>query len=177
MKTARFLILFALYLSVLFSIQSSFATAVGEKNVVEKAPFVFQPDSVGGVEYAPVEGKVGLVLAGGGAKGFYHVGIIKALEENNIPIDYVAGTSMGAIVGALYASGYTIEQMEQLILSGEVEEWALGKLDDKYRFYFLEQQKPASRLSVYLNVERDTITNKNSLNVAMPTSFIDTSPD
>lgn len=175
MKTARFLILFALYLSVLFSIQSSFATAVGEKNVVEKGSFVFQPDSVGSVEYAPVEGKVGLVLAGGGAKGFYHVGIIKALEENNIPIDYVAGTSMGAIIGALYASGYTIEQMEQLILSGEVEKWAMGKLDDKYRFYFLEQQKPASRLSLYLNVERDTITNKNSLNVAMPTSFIDTS--
>ena len=43
--------------------------------------------------------KVGLVLSGGGAKGMTHIGIIRALEENNIPIDYIAGTSMGAIIG------------------------------------------------------------------------------
>ena len=51
--------------------------------------------------------KVGLVLSGGGAKGAAHIGVIKALEENNIPIDYVAGTSIGAIIGSLYAMGYT----------------------------------------------------------------------
>mgnify|MGYP000308906303 CR=1 FL=1 len=45
--------------------------------------------------------KVGLVLSGGGAKGLTHIGIIRALEENNIPIDYITGTSMGAIVGSL----------------------------------------------------------------------------
>ena len=50
--------------------------------------------------------KVGLVLSGGGAKGLTHIGIIRALEENNIPIDYIAGTSMGAIIGSLYAMGY-----------------------------------------------------------------------
>ena len=49
--------------------------------------------------------KIGLVLSGGGAKGITHIGVIKALEENNIPIDYIAGTSMGAIVGGLYAWG------------------------------------------------------------------------
>ena len=54
--------------------------------------------------------KVGLVLSGGGAKGITHIGIIRALEENNIPIDYVAGTSMGAIVGALYAMGYSPDE-------------------------------------------------------------------
>lgn len=53
---------------------------------------------------------VGLVLSGGGAKGIAHVGVIKALEENGIPIDYVAGTSMGAIVGGLYASGFTSDE-------------------------------------------------------------------
>ena len=47
--------------------------------------------------------KVGLVLSGGGAKGMTHIGIISALEENNIPIDYITGTSMGAIIGSLYA--------------------------------------------------------------------------
>ena len=60
---------------------------------------------------------VGLVLSGGGAKGIAHIGIIKALEENNVPIDYVAGTSMGAIVGAWYAMGYTPDDMLNLILS------------------------------------------------------------
>ena len=49
---------------------------------------------------------VGLVLSGGGAKGIAHIGVIQALEENDIPIDYVTGTSMGAIVGSLYAMGF-----------------------------------------------------------------------
>ncbi len=52
------------------------------------------------------DGKVGLVLSGGGAKGIAHIGVIQALEENDIPIDYITGTSMGAIVGGLYASGF-----------------------------------------------------------------------
>ena len=60
---------------------------------------------------------VGLVLSGGGAKGIAHIGVIKALEDYNIPIDYIAGTSMGAIVGGLYACGYTPEEMIDLILS------------------------------------------------------------
>ncbi|MCK9180634.1 MAG: patatin-like phospholipase family protein, partial [Bacteroides sp.] len=51
--------------------------------------------------------KVGLVLSGGGAKGLTHIGVIRALEENGIPIDCITGTSMGAIVGALYAMGYS----------------------------------------------------------------------
>ena len=55
--------------------------------------------------------KVGLVLSGGGAKGMTHIGIIRALEENNIPIDYIAGTSMGAIIGSLYAMGYSPDDM------------------------------------------------------------------
>ena len=49
--------------------------------------------------------RVGVVFSGGGAKGLYHVGILKALEENNIPIDYVSGASMGAIVAGMYAAG------------------------------------------------------------------------
>ena len=49
--------------------------------------------------------KVGLVLSGGGVRGMAHIGVIKALEENNIPIDYITGTSAGALVGSMYASG------------------------------------------------------------------------
>ena len=59
--------------------------------------------------------KVGLVLSGGGAKGMAHIGAIKVIEEIGIPIDYVVGTSMGSIIGGLYAIGYTPEQMDSLV--------------------------------------------------------------
>ena len=51
--------------------------------------------------------KVGVVMSGGGAKGLYHIGVLEALEENGVPIDYVAGTSMGSIIAAMYAAGYS----------------------------------------------------------------------
>jgi len=57
--------------------------------------------------------KIGLALSGGGAKGFAHVGVLKVLEEMNIPIDYIAGTSMGAVVGSLYASGMSPDEIEK----------------------------------------------------------------
>ena len=56
--------------------------------------------------------KIGLVLSGGGARGFAHIGILKVLEENNVPIDYIVGTSMGSIIGGLYAIGLTPEDIE-----------------------------------------------------------------
>lgn len=59
--------------------------------------------------------KVGLVLSGGGAKGFAHIGVLKALEESGVRIDYIAGTSMGAIVGGLYAAGYTANELDSII--------------------------------------------------------------
>lgn len=58
--------------------------------------------------------KVGLVLSGGGAKGLAHVGVLKVIEEAGIKIDYIGGTSMGAIVGGLYASGYTTYQLDSI---------------------------------------------------------------
>ena len=79
--------------------------------------------------------KVGLVLSGGGAKGAAHIGVIKALEENNIPIDYVTGTSAGAIVGSLYAMGYTPEEMVQLMLSDEFSYWQTGTVENEYQYY------------------------------------------
>jgi NTE family protein len=77
----------------------------------------------------PQRPKIGLVLGGGGAKGAAHIGVLKVLEEQKIPVDYIAGTSMGAIVGALYASGLSAEELEKVltsidwkdVLSGESE--------------------------------------------------------
>lgn len=59
--------------------------------------------------------KVGIVLSGGGAKGVAHIGAIKVLEELDIPIDYITGTSIGAIIGGLYSIGYTSEQLEIIV--------------------------------------------------------------
>ena len=59
--------------------------------------------------------KIGLVLSGGGAKGLAHIGVLKAIDEAGLQIDYVGGTSMGAIVGGLYAAGYSGEQIEQIV--------------------------------------------------------------
>lgn len=80
--------------------------------------------------------KVALVLSGGGAKGLAHIGVIRALEENQIPIDYVAGTSMGAIVAGLYAAGYTPDQMEELFKSEQFKFWSTGVIQEEYRYYF-----------------------------------------
>ncbi|MDE5848181.1 MAG: patatin-like phospholipase family protein, partial [Muribaculaceae bacterium] len=70
--------------------------------------------------------KVGLVLSGGGAKGVAHVGVIKALEDNDIPIDYVAGTSMGSIVGSLYSCGWTPDSMLNMMTSPDFLMWSMG---------------------------------------------------
>lgn len=103
-------------------------------------------------------GKVGLVLSGGGAKGLYHIGVIKALEENGVPIDYVAGTSMGAIIAGLYAAGYSPEEMRDLVLSGDVRKWVSGRIDDSHRYYFRQLDIPPSLLSVRLDVSRESRT-------------------
>ncbi|HYQ57063.1 MAG TPA: patatin-like phospholipase family protein [Draconibacterium sp.] len=83
---------------------------------------------------------VGLVLSGGGAKGMAHIGVIRALEENNIPIDYISGTSIGAIIGGLYAAGYSTEEMEELFKSDDFYFWSTGKIQREYRYYFKRQE-------------------------------------
>ena len=105
--------------------------------------------------------KVGLVMSGGGARGLAHIGVIKALEENNIPIDYVAGTSMGAIIAALYSMGHTPEEMEAIIASEDFKRWYSGKLDKNDIFYF---RRSESRPDI-LNLRIDT---RDSLRLVMP---------
>lgn len=74
--------------------------------------------------------KIGVVLSGGGAKGFAHVGALKVLEEVGIPIDYIAGTSMGAVVGGLYAAGYSASMIDSLI---QIQDWNHLMGDNVYR--------------------------------------------
>ncbi|WP_297510350.1 patatin-like phospholipase family protein, partial [Flavobacterium sp.] len=63
---------------------------------------------------APKRPKIGLVLSGGGAKGFAHIGVLRVLEETGVKIDYIGGTSMGAVVGGLYATGYNAQQIDSI---------------------------------------------------------------
>ena len=88
--------------------------------------------------------KVGLVLSGGGPRGVSHIGVLKALEENGIPIDYISGSSMGAIIGGLYASGFSPEEIEQIVASDKMQEWAKGGITSEYRYYFKQPDPNAS---------------------------------
>lgn len=78
---------------------------------------VFSQESQG--PSPPARPKIGLALSGGGARGGAHVGVLKVLEELHVPVDYIAGTSIGAVIGGLYASGMTTEQIQQWLLSSD----------------------------------------------------------
>jgi len=73
-------------------------------------------------EIIQIEPKVGLVLSGGGAKGFAHIGALKVIDSLGIKIDYIAGTSMGAVIGSLYATGYSGKQLEAMFNSQDFDE-------------------------------------------------------
>lgn len=76
--------------------------------------------------------KIGLVLSGGGAKGFAHVGVLKIIDELGIPIDYISGTSMGSIIGGFYAIGYSAIQIEEMIKSQDWERLLADEISRKY---------------------------------------------
>lgn len=109
---------------------------------------------------------VGLVFSGGGANGLAHVGVLKAMEENSIPIDYITGTSIGALVGALYSSGYSPEQIELFMTSKRFREMALGLIEDKYIYYFRKPSPNASWVNIRFSPD-STI-----LETSIPTSVI-----
>nr|NQU91279.1 patatin-like phospholipase family protein [Bacteroidota bacterium] len=98
--------------------------------------------------------KVALVLSGGGSRGAAHIGVLKALEENNIPIDYIAGTSIGAIVGGLYASGYSIEEMEGIFTNDAFARWAAGSLDPGYSYLYKNDPPDASWIDLDLDFRK-----------------------
>lgn len=100
---------------------------------------------------------VGLVLSGGGAKGMAHIGVIRMLEENNIPIDYITGTSIGAIVGGLYAAGYTPDEMEELFRSDDFYFWSTGKIQEEYRYYFKKPEEDPTWLNLRITKKEDKV--------------------
>jgi NTE family protein len=113
--------------------------------------------------------QVGVVLSGGGAGGISHIGVLKALEEHHIPIDYIAGTSAGGLIGGLYASGYSPEEIEHFFLSEKFNLWAYGKTESKYQFYFRQSENDPSWVTFKFSI--DTLLENN-----IPTSYINPFP-
>lgn len=118
--------------------------------------------------------KVGLVLSGGGARGLAHIGTLKALEENNVPIDYITGTSMGGIVGALYAAGYSPKQIEKIALTADFQDWVSGRFKSDYSFFFQKSSINSSLITAKLSVDtalrfnfRSNLVNDIPLNFAL----------
>ncbi len=87
---------------------------------------------------------VGVVLSGGGATAMAHVGFLRALEENDIPIDFIGGTSMGAVIAAMYACGYSTAEIDSVVQAPEFLQMATGYVDDQMQFYFKHYDPDAS---------------------------------
>ena len=113
--------------------------------------------------------KVGLVLSGGGSSGMAHIGLIQALEENNIPIDFITGTSAGALIGGMYAAGFTVEEMKAMASSESFKNMTKGIIEDKYVYYFKSEEDNASWISMEFN--KDSI-----FRASLPTNLISTYP-
>ena len=97
--------------------------------------------------------RVGLVLSGGGATGLTHIGVMKALEENGIPIDYITGSSMGALVGGLYAAGLSPTEIDSLFRSDIFKIMADGGIEPRYQYYFKQDAPDATLLSLRLDLD------------------------
>ncbi len=93
------------------------------------------------------------MLSGGGAKGLAHVSILKELERHNIPIDYIVGTSMGAVIGGFYAAGYTPEEIEEIVLSKDFQNWVNGQAGDDYNYHYTSNDPDPTIFSIGLDVK------------------------
>lgn len=110
--------------------------------------------------------KTALVLSGGGSRAVAHIGAIRALEEQQVKIDYVVGVSMGAFVGAMYASGMTPDEMEAFFLNNDVESWVNEEKDSMQQNLFMKDDEGASLISLGFDI------NKKGIEYGVPTHFI-----
>jgi NTE family protein len=118
--------------------------------------------------------KVGLVLSGGGAKGIAHIGVLKALEENEIPIDYIVGTSMGGIIGGCYAAGMSPDAIERMILSEDFLRWVNGYPESRVNYHYSKAEDGPYFLKLNLSLDstfsfqfNSSFANDVSLNFAL----------
>lgn len=113
--------------------------------------------------------RVGVVMSGGGASGLAHVGVIKALEEHHIPIDYISGTSIGSIISGLYASGYSPIEIEKMVKDETFYKLTKGEMSVKLGYYINKREDYASWLMFKLSFNNSFLTN-------LPTNLINSVP-
>ena len=101
--------------------------------------------------------KIGLALSGGGARGAAHVGVIKVLEELRIPIDYIAGTSMGALVGAAYASGTPISELERRLESADWDDLLTDTSPREDRSFYRKEEDQTRLLKLELCIKDGSV--------------------
>lgn len=102
----------------------------------------------------PLRKTVGLALSGGGANGIAQIGVLKALEEQEIPVDHIAGTSMGALVGGLYSSGYTAKELESIVLSLPWQKLVSLDNETPRTSSYLEQKRIRDRATIVIRFEK-----------------------
>ncbi|HRD54475.1 MAG TPA: patatin-like phospholipase family protein, partial [Flavobacteriales bacterium] len=108
--------------------------------------------------------RVGLVLSGGGATAMAHIGVLKALEENEVPIHCITGSSMGALVGAMYAAGYSPWEIDSLFRTDLYRIMAEGGTEARHNYFFKQDRPDASLINVRFDV--DTL-----LQTSLPTNL------
>lgn len=113
--------------------------------------------------------KVGVVLSGGGASGLAHIGVLKALEEHHIPINCISGTSIGSIIGGLYASGYSPSEIEVMVKDRAFYNLTRGEMSPKFGYFVRKSDDYASWIKLKLNLNNAFITN-------LPTNWINSVP-
>lgn len=113
-------------------------------------------------------------MSGGGAKGIAHVGVLKALEENEVPIDYIVGTSMGGIIGGCYAAGMSPDAIERMILSEDFLRWVNGLPEKDVNYHYNKTEEGPYFLKLNLSLDstfsfqfNSSIANDMSLNFAL----------
>lgn len=111
---------------------------------MKKLLFIFFPFLL----FSQQQPKVGLVLSGGGAKGFAHIGVLKELERSGVEISHIGGTSMGAIIGGLYAAGYTANQIEQIVDNTDFMELLQDKIARRDTPFFRKQHGEKHAISL-----------------------------
>ena len=113
--------------------------------------------------------KTGIVLSGGGASGLCHIGVLKALEDNHIPIDFICGTSIGGLIGAYYAIGYSPREIEEIVKTNFFQSMTRGDLPVKYEYMIKKRDDLAAWLTLRYNFKDNYLKN-------IPTNFINSVP-
>ena len=116
--------------------------------------------------------KVGLVLSGGGAKGAAHVGVLKYLEDNGIPIDYIAGTSMGSVVGGMYALGYSTDEILDVLRSADWNRLISNEVDRRKISFTRKLENETMAFTVPFSLKHKEDMQSRTFKNSLPKGFV-----